>query len=255
MHKMLKAAAATASGMALTFSVALATELPASAASSCTTAFSQYHSITSGTSGSQARAAQCLLRSAGYGVRVDGSFSSADSAQLKKFQRSHHVNVTGSVNASSWTALLARGSQPALQRESRGDAVRRLQRALTASGRPVPVTGYYGSITTNAVRSLQRAKHLSTTGAVTPSVWRALQAGNLTVKRAAVTKPAKAKVRAASTKMSASSRGSRAVAFAKRQRGDRYVWGAAGPNSWDCSGLTRGAWRSAGVGLPHSQGP
>ena len=29
------------------------------------------------------------------------------------------------------------------------------------------------------------------------------------------------------------------------------MWGAAGPSSWDCSGLTMGAWAAAGVYLPH----
>ena len=43
-----------------------------------------------------------------------------------------------------------------------------------------------------------------------------------------------------------------AIAFAYAQLGDRYVYGAAGPNSWDCSGLTMGAWAAAGVSLPHS---
>ena len=36
------------------------------------------------------------------------------------------------------------------------------------------------------------------------------------------------------------------------QVGDAYVYGAAGPNSWDCSGLTMGAYGAAGVSLPHS---
>jgi len=30
------------------------------------------------------------------------------------------------------------------------------------------------------------------------------------------------------------------------------VWAAAGPDSFDCSGLTSYAWASAGVSLPHS---
>jgi len=51
---------------------------------------------------------------------------------------------------------------------------------------------------------------------------------------------------------SSSSRGLKALAFARRQIGDRYRYGATGPSSWDCSGLTRGAWKSAGVKLPHS---
>lgn len=47
-------------------------------------------------------------------------------------------------------------------------------------------------------------------------------------------------------------RGLAAVAgFAYRQVGDRYVHGAAGPDAWDCSGLTAGAYARIGVRLPH----
>lgn len=42
----------------------------------------------------------------------------------------------------------------------------------------------------------------------------------------------------------------RAVSFARSQLGKPYVFGGTGPNSWDCSGLTQAAWRSAGVSLP-----
>jgi cell wall-associated NlpC family hydrolase len=41
------------------------------------------------------------------------------------------------------------------------------------------------------------------------------------------------------------------VAFARDQIGEPYVWGAAGPGSWDCSGLTMGAWERGGRSLPH----
>lgn len=50
---------------------------------------------------------------------------------------------------------------------------------------------------------------------------------------------------------SSTSAGARAVQFAKAQLGERYQWAAAGPNSWDCSGLTMMAWREGGVSLPH----
>lgn len=50
----------------------------------------------------------------------------------------------------------------------------------------------------------------------------------------------------------ASGRAATAFAFAKAQIGEPYVFGAAGPGSWDCSGLTMMAWRAAGVSLPHS---
>jgi cell wall-associated NlpC family hydrolase/outer membrane murein-binding lipoprotein Lpp len=41
-----------------------------------------------------------------------------------------------------------------------------------------------------------------------------------------------------------------AVAFAMAQLGKPYVWGAAGPSAYDCSGLTLAAYRSAGIYLP-----
>ncbi|MDQ3877163.1 MAG: NlpC/P60 family protein [Actinomycetota bacterium] len=43
-----------------------------------------------------------------------------------------------------------------------------------------------------------------------------------------------------------------AVQAALSQVGKPYQWGAAGPNSYDCSGLTMWAWAHAGVSLPHS---
>jgi cell wall-associated NlpC family hydrolase len=43
-----------------------------------------------------------------------------------------------------------------------------------------------------------------------------------------------------------------ALKFAYAQIGKPYVWGAAGPGSFDCSGLTLRAWERAGVYMPHS---
>nr|WSW67268.1 NlpC/P60 family protein [Streptomyces sp. NBC_00995] len=43
-----------------------------------------------------------------------------------------------------------------------------------------------------------------------------------------------------------------AVAFAYTALGKPYVWGATGPSSFDCSGLTQAAYRSAGVSLPRT---
>ncbi|GLZ77788.1 hypothetical protein Afil01_25950 [Actinorhabdospora filicis] len=42
------------------------------------------------------------------------------------------------------------------------------------------------------------------------------------------------------------------VRFALKQTGKPYVFAAAGPGGWDCSGLTLGAWSQVGVNLPHN---
>jgi cell wall-associated NlpC family hydrolase len=45
-------------------------------------------------------------------------------------------------------------------------------------------------------------------------------------------------------------RGAIAAAWALAQLGKPYEWGAAGPDSYDCSGLTLRAWEAAGVSVP-----
>ncbi|MCZ4120650.1 C40 family peptidase [Streptomyces sp. H39-S7] len=49
-----------------------------------------------------------------------------------------------------------------------------------------------------------------------------------------------------------SARAAQAVAFAFTALGLPYVWGATGPSSYDCSGLTQAAWKAAGVSLPRT---
>lgn len=50
----------------------------------------------------------------------------------------------------------------------------------------------------------------------------------------------------------ASDGGQTAVAWAFKQLGDPYVWGAEGPDAFDCSGLTSQAWAAAGTPIPRT---
>ncbi|MFJ4975944.1 NlpC/P60 family protein [Streptomyces coeruleorubidus] len=47
-------------------------------------------------------------------------------------------------------------------------------------------------------------------------------------------------------------RAAAAVSYAYQKLGSPYVWGATGPNAFDCSGLVQAAYRSAGVSLPRT---
>jgi len=49
-----------------------------------------------------------------------------------------------------------------------------------------------------------------------------------------------------------SAAGDRALGYAFDQLGKPYVWGAQGPGSFDCSGLTSQAWAHAGVPIPRT---
>ncbi|WP_037681249.1 C40 family peptidase [Streptomyces griseus] len=48
------------------------------------------------------------------------------------------------------------------------------------------------------------------------------------------------------------SRAAAAVSYAFSKLGSPYVWGATGPDSFDCSGLVQAAYRSAGLSLPRT---
>ncbi|MFD7997083.1 C40 family peptidase [Streptomyces mexicanus] len=50
----------------------------------------------------------------------------------------------------------------------------------------------------------------------------------------------------------ASEAGRKAIEYATEQLGKPYVWGAEGPDSFDCSGLTSQAWLHAGVAIPRT---
>lgn len=54
------------------------------------------------------------------------------------------------------------------------------------------------------------------------------------------------------SKAKASPAGRRAIEWASRQVGKDYVWGAEGPDTFDCSGLTMRAWEAAGKHIPRT---
>jgi peptidoglycan DL-endopeptidase CwlO len=77
--------------------------------------------------------------------------------------------------------------------------------------------------------------------------------GRLQERAAAAQEPSRSAERVPlTTSVATSGSASAAVQYAMAQVGKAYVYGAAGPNAFDCSGLTMAAWRQAGVSLPHS---
>jgi len=73
-------------------------------------------------------------------------------------------------------------------------------------------------------------------------------------KAAALAAQQKAKEQASLTTHTSvnSSVADQAIAFARQQLGKPYVWGATGPDSYDCSGLTQAAYKAAGITLPRT---
>ena len=250
MGNILQRAAALVAGLAVIATAAVTTVQPAAAAETCTTAFPTYVSIHQGSTGAQAEAVECLLAEAGFTTTVDGSFSADDAAATAKFRASVGLKALPVAGRRAWSALLAQGTTPALAKGDQGDDVVRLQQSLRAAGySKVTDTATVDAATVTAVKAAQKLRHLPRTGEVDTALWTALQKGKVkavTVVKKPVVKKKKAK------KHHASGRGSKVLAFARRQLGEPYRYGAAGPNRWDCSGLTMKAYRTVGVHLPHS---
>lgn len=141
--------------------------------------FPSYAVQQSGSSGPQVKAVQQLLNAQGYAAgSADGLFGPVTKSATQAFQRARSLTADGAVGPKTWTALLSAGTTPALARGGSGDAVKRLQRSLTAAlGSTVGVDGSFGPTTESAVRTYQSSRGLSVDGKVGPATWGALQAG------------------------------------------------------------------------------
>jgi peptidoglycan hydrolase-like protein with peptidoglycan-binding domain len=141
--------------------------------------FTAYTTVQSGSTGNLVKAAQCLLKAAGYDPGApDGVFGSNTATAARNFQAGRGLTADGVVGSRTWTALLSRGVTPTVQSGSTGEAVTRVQRALTAAlGRTVAIDGIFGSGTGQAVRDYQSSRGLAVDGIVGPGTWSALQSG------------------------------------------------------------------------------
>ena len=113
MGKIFTKAAALVAGLAVAASTIVSTELPAAAATAdCQAAFKKYSSIRAGSTGSQAKAMECLLANAGFSTTVDGSFSAEDAAAMAEFRTSIGLKPLKVGGRRAWSALLSRGETP-----------------------------------------------------------------------------------------------------------------------------------------------
>jgi len=132
---------------------------------------------------------------------------------------------------------VAAKSYPALQYGRTGAAVRYLQQRLHVT----PTSGWFGPITRNAVKKYQAVHRLPQTGKLSVPMWHAL--GVKYVRPAPEpTTPAPG----------SNAFYQKVLAEAARHKGARYVFGAEGPNAFDCSGFTQYVYKMAGKYIPRT---
>jgi hypothetical protein len=139
----------------------------------------RYPTRKKGHRGEAVEAARCLLRKQGFTKdKPSGRFDGPTAKAVRKAQRKLRLPVSGKLTRPTWTALLARGTQPLLKVGAVGDPARRVQRALTSTlGTRVPVTGVVDQRTASYVAAFQRREKLPATGLVDAATWTRLVAG------------------------------------------------------------------------------
>jgi peptidoglycan DL-endopeptidase CwlO len=138
---------------------------------------------------------------------------------------SHNAQVVSSFSATQKQAAQAKMQAKRLLREAKADfAAVSTQKTKTAA----QIAKY-----TKLLRSLNAQQR---------AAWAART--NPTVPQAKITHVTSLHITSAQARA--------AVKFALAQVGKPYVYGAAGPDSYDCSGLTMTAYHAAGISLPHS---
>ncbi|NKI40561.1 C40 family peptidase [Streptomyces physcomitrii] len=152
------------------------------------------------------------------------------------------------------TAVAERAShrQAAAVGEARGQ-LRKLARLRGEAGRVADRLGTQQSELARSKRAVQeklgRARQLLDRLTAEERAAATRQDGRASRGRARTATPAAAP---APPPAAPGSRAGAAVAYAYRALGKPYVWGATGPNSFDCSGLIQAAYRAAGVALPRT---
>lgn len=174
-----------------------------------------------GSRGPAVAAAQAAL-----GIPADGIFGPQTRAAVRAFQAARGLSVDGVIGP------VTRGALRTGSAAGSGESVTMaLQRLLG-----VAADGEYGPVTRAAVRQFQASRGLLVDGVAGPQTLGALGLpANLTLGEDAPAAGA-----------------SSVISAVRSQLGAPYRWGGVGPVSWDCSGLTRWAFRSVGIELPRT---
>lgn len=205
-------------------------------------------------------ASQKRLKTLGYlTTEPDGNYGLDTTAAVKQFQSRNDLVVDGYLGPSTRMSLNSSQAVPnGLGIGDQGDTVQRVQQLLNKFGylAGANITGYYGEVTERAVKSFQSTNGLSSDGSV----------GMQTM--AKLTSESAKKAPAANSSSSGSSGGknksggsggsgsssgvvsggaSGLISIAQSKLGAPYVWGAKGPNSFDCSGFIYWCLNKAGV--------
>ena len=214
-------------------------------------------------------ACQERLKELGYLTTTpDGAYGEDTVVAVKQFQARNDQVVDGYLGPSTRIALNSPDARAnGLMLGERGDAVTKVQQLLNKHGYLVSgnVTGYYGEATENAVRNFQSRNGLTSDGLVGVQTMAKLTSDN--VRRPAANSGGSGTTTRPGSSGNSGNTGnnggsgnttppvsipsgggaSALISAASSKLGSPYVWGAKGPNSFDCSGFVYWCLNQVGV--------
>lgn len=186
---------------------------------------------------------------------ITGYYGPVTTEAVKKFQRTHGLEATGSMTADSLTLLYSDSAKYyTMYPGDSGDDIKEMQDRLAQLGYfEGTSTGYFGSITTNAVKCFQETNGLAIDGVVGKNTRKLLYSDEAKASAGGSSASSSSSSGSGASSGSSSSASSdnstiqRVLDVANSQMGKPYSYGSSGPNSYDCSGFVYYCLKNSGV--------
>lgn len=219
-------------------------------------------SLARGMEGDKVKQVQQRLKDLGLYTepKITGFYGPKTEDAVKDFQSSVGMTADGVVGAKTMQKLMATHSSSSLVPGMKSDSVSKLQQRLKDLGYfKGNATGLYGQATQDSVKSYQKLNGLDSDGVAGKKTLTSINAKNARKYTAAkrdpkttTTKPSRSYEDTPEQSAAGQQSGAAVVEYAKQFIGVPYVYGADGPESFDCTGLTCYVYKHFGVSLPRS---
>ena len=195
-----------------------------------------------------------VLGSVLLGTAFTGGAAHANDVALMEDSSSQSTSAE-QAPAADTASSSAETSAETLRRGDSGASVEQLQSALNDRGAELPVTGFFGSMTEDAVQDVQSSAGIAVDGVVGADTRAALEGGSGSVdssSEATISTTSAPAGGASVSTASTSTSGNAIVDAARTALGTPYAWGESSLSGMDCSGLVAYAYGQAGIDVPRT---
>jgi len=195
---------------------------------------------------------QQLLNKLGYlFAQPTGYYGTETEDAVSHFQKAHGIpddGVFGEMTKAMLYSQLAETN--VVEQDTKSNEVVKIQTRLKELGYfSGTTTGYYGPVTVAAVKKFQQVNSLTADGKTGPYTVQRLFAENAKKNTSSSNNSSNKKTTTTKTTTKATSKAEIMIDKGYDLKGKRYVYGATGPNAFDCSGFVYTCLKSTGISV------